>query len=180
MKALNYISGWLICLFASFAMTSVTAQTQATPQVTDPEIASIVIAANQIDVNYGKVALNKTTNADAKQFAQTMIKDHESLIKATKELAEKLGVTPKDNAITQSLLKGEKENMAKFAKLKGKAFTKAYIDNEVAYHDAVINTVKNVLIPQAKNDELKQTLISVSPLLEHHLEMAKMAQAKIK
>jgi putative membrane protein len=180
MKLLKNFSAWFVCLIGALAMISTSATAQNTPKVTDPEIAHIVVTANQIDVNYGKIALKKTTNKDAIAFAKTMIKDHESLIKSTLALGKKLGVTAKDNAVSKSLVKGEKDITAKLNKLKGKAFTKFYIDNEVTYHEAVIATVKNVLIPQATNSELKETLIKVTPLLEHHLEMAKMAQAKIK
>ncbi len=82
--------------------------------------------------------------------------------------------------MTQSLLNGEKTETAKLNKLRGEAFAKAYIDNEVAYHAAVINSVKTLLIPETQNAELKDLLVKVSPLLDHHLEMAKMAQSKIK
>ncbi|WP_299397143.1 DUF4142 domain-containing protein [uncultured Gelidibacter sp.] len=58
-------------------------------------------------------------------------------------------------------------------------FDKIYIDNEVAYHEAVIGAIKNILIPQAKNKELKALLETVLPALETHLGHAKMAQAKI-
>lgn len=153
----------------------------AIPQVTDPQVASIVVVANQIDVNYGKIALKKSKNNDVRKFAQTMINDHENIIKSASELAGKLGVTPDDdNAITKSLLDQEKETTDKLEGLSGDAFDKAYIDNEVAFHDAVISAVKTILIPQTENDELKKALIDVSPLLEHHLEMAKEDQAKIK
>lgn len=179
MKVLKSITGWAAGILASVALFSVTANAQ-TPKLTDPEIASVVVVANQIDVNYGKLALKKTHNKDAVHFANTMIKDHESLIKATEALAKKLHVTPKSNAMTASLLKGERETKAKLNKLRGNAFAKAYIDNEVAYHKAVIDAVKTVLIPEAKNEELKKTLISVTPLLEHHYEMAQKLQAEIK
>src|SRR3546814_3677335 len=98
------------------------------------------------------------------------------IIKQAVDLAGKLGVTPKDNAVTQSLLKGEKETFAKLEKLKGNAFDKAYIDNEVAYHTAVIEAVKKLLVPQTQNAQLKELLISAGTLLDHNLEMAKMAQ----
>ncbi len=172
--------GWASGLLASALLFATTAFAQHAPKVTDPEIASIAVTANQIDVNYGKIALKKSHNTEVRHFAQSMVQDHESIIKQAVDLAHKLGVTPKMNATTQSLLKGEKTTTAKLNKLKGKAFDKAYIDNEVAYHEAVISTVKNVLIPQAKNQELKDLLVKVSPLLDHHLEMAKMAQAKVK
>jgi len=58
----------------------------------------------------------------------------------------------------------------------GKDFNKAYIDNEVAYHKAVIDAVQNVLIPQAQNAELNQLLQDIMPALKTHLEHAEMIQ----
>ena len=149
------------------------------PELTDAEIASIAVTANQIDVDYGNIALKKTKNADIRKFAKTMIDDHTSIINQAVALATKLGVTPKDNAVTQSLLDGAKKTKADLDSKKGKEFDKAYVDNEVAYHGAVISTVENVLIPQIQNKELKDLIVSVVPLLKHHLEMAKMDQKKI-
>jgi putative membrane protein len=151
----------------------------ATPTFTDPEIASIAVTANQIDVDYGKLALEKSKNADVKKFAQTMIKDHSDIIKQATDLAKKLNVTPQDNSMTQSLLNGEKTTMEKLKALSGHDFDTAYINNEVGYHAAVIDAVKNVLTPQIQNAELKDLIVKVTPLLDHHLEMAKEDQAKI-
>lgn len=149
------------------------------PTLTDPESASVAVTANQIDVRYGQLALKKSKNADVRAFAQTMIKDHNNIINQAVALAKKLNVTPKDNPVTQSLLKGEKDVDARFAKLSGHDFDTAYINNEVAYHAAVIGAVKTVLIPQIQNADLKKMLIDVSPLLEEHLKMAKEDQQKI-
>lgn len=77
------------------------------------------------------------------------------------------------------MLDGAKTTTKTLNGKKGKDFDKAYIDNEVAYHGAVISTVKTVLIPQTQNTELKDLLQSVTPLLEHHLEMAKKAQSDL-
>jgi putative membrane protein len=62
----------------------------------------------------------------------------------------------------------------------GKAFNKAYIDNEVAYHKAVIAAVENLLIPETENKELKELLQNVVPALKAHLEHAIMVQKNIK
>lgn len=75
---------------------------------------------------------------------------------------------------------GAKKTKMTLNSSEGKAFDKAYIANEVSYHEAVISTVKNVLIPQTQNAELKDLLQSVMPILEHHLEMAKTAQSNLK
>lgn len=150
------------------------------PELNDAEIASIAVSANQIDVDYGKIALKKASNADIKKFAQTMVDDHSAVIKKAVALAQKLGVTPQDNPTTQSLLAGAEKIKIDLNSKSGKEFDKAYIDNEVAYHTSVISTVKNVLIPQTQNDELKDLLQSAVPLFEHHLEMAKKAQSELK
>ncbi len=179
MKTIKITSVALLFVAALFSM-SIMAQNKTTPTLTDPEIASVAVTANQIDVDYGKIALKKSKDAELRKFAQTMIDDHTSVINQAVALAKKLGVTPKDNAVSKSLMDGAKKTKMTLNSKEGKAFDKAYIDNEVSYHEAVISTVKNVLIPQTQNAELKDLLQSVVPILEHHLEMAKTAQANHK
>ncbi|MCO6497338.1 MAG: DUF4142 domain-containing protein [Chitinophagaceae bacterium] len=158
--------------------TEATAPEQAAPALNDAQIASIAVTANQIDVDYGKIALEKSQNPEIRKFAETMIKDHSDIINQATALATKLNVTPEDNSTTQDLLKGQKDMNEKFAGLTGDAFDKAYAQNEAAYHDAVVNAVKTVLIPNTQNAELKSLIESVVPLLDHHLQMAKDLAAK--
>jgi putative membrane protein len=65
-------------------------------------------------------------------------------------------------------------------KASGKAFNKAYIDNEVTYHKAVISAVEGLLIPETDNGELKALLQNVVPALKTHLEHAQMVQKMYK
>ncbi|MCC6384931.1 MAG: DUF4142 domain-containing protein [Bacteroidia bacterium] len=167
-------------MLMGLALMSAGAQAQDSPKLTDPEIASVAVTANQIDVDYGKIALKKATDKNIKNFAQTMIRDHEGVIKQAVDLAGKLGVTPKDNAVTQQLLTNSRKVTADLNSKSGKAFDKAYIDNEVAYHEAVISTVKNVLIPQTQNKELKNLFVTISPVLDSHLAHAKKVQSELK
>ncbi|MCK9481087.1 MAG: DUF4142 domain-containing protein [Bacteroidia bacterium] len=162
-------------LFATFIMP-LNGSAQNAPKVSDPQIASIAVTANQIDVDYGKIALKKSKNESVRRFAQTMIDDHNGVIKMCVDLATKLGVTPETNDITKSLLADSKKITKTLNSKTGAAFDKAYIDNEVSYHEAVISTVENVLIPQAQNAELKALLVKVLPALKAHLEHAKMVQ----
>ncbi len=167
-----------ILFFVAVLMVSL-GFSQDKPELTDPEIASIAVTANQIDVDYGKIALKKSKDKDAIEFANTMIKDHNAIIDMAVTLANKLGVVPKDNAVTQSLLEGAEKMKKELNATSKKGFNKKYIDNEVAYHKAVITTVKDVLIPQTSNSELKELLQTAVPILETHLKHAEMAQSKI-
>ncbi|MBP8823366.1 MAG: DUF4142 domain-containing protein [Flavobacteriales bacterium] len=163
-------------LFALSAFLYAGAFAQDAPKLSDPEIAHAAVTANQIDVDYAAIAKEKSTNKDVLHFAETMARDHTGVIKQATELAAKLGVTPEDNAMSKSLKEGEVKTTKMLRSLKGEAFDKAYIDNEVAYHKAVIDAVKNVLIPQTQNAELKNLLVSVAPVLDSHLTHAEMVQ----
>lgn len=173
---MNYLLT-LACVFLITISSSMFAQ--EAPKLTDPEIASVAVVANQIDIDYGKVALKRSKNQDVIDFANRMIEDHTAIINQAVALVTKLKVTPKDNAVSQSLMKQSTETLKKLNSVSKKDFDKTYIDNEVAYHEAVIGAVKTVLIPQAQNSELKDLLETVLPALEAHLGHAKMAQSKI-
>lgn len=176
MKIINTLTKTAICLFFSTGLLSLQASAQESQKLTDPEIASVAVTANQIDIGYAKIALRKTRNADIKKFAETMAKDHQAVIDKAVALVTKLGVTPRDNATTKAFLAGSVKTKAMLNSKRGYAFNKAYIDNEVAYHKAAINEVENVLIPDANNDELKSLLQSAVPLFKEHLAHAEMVQ----
>ena len=151
----------------------------ASAQVTDPQIAKIVVTANQVDIDAGKLAVSKSTNPEIKKFAQTMVTDHTGVNKQAVALVTKLKVTPADNDTAKSLYDGGKSNVTALKALKGKEFDKAYIDHEVAYHTAVLEAVDKTLIPGAQNEELKALLVKVRPAFVAHLEHAKMVQASV-
>jgi putative membrane protein len=147
---------------------------------TDAQIAHIVVTANQVDIDAGKLAESMGSNGDVKKFGQQMVTDHTGVNKQATELVTKLKVTPQDNPTSQSLKAGGEKNIANLKTLKGAAFDKAYIDNEVAYHQAVIDAIDKTLIPSAQNAELKALLVKVRPAFVAHLEHAKTLQSSLK
>lgn len=149
---------------------------QDNPKLSDPEIASVAVTANQIDINYAAIAKEKSKDQDILKFAETMTRDHTAVMGQAVALAKKLHVTPKDNAVTQKLLADAEKTKKSLRSLSGKAFNKAYIDNEVVYHKAVIAAIEGLLIPQSQNKELKDLLQNVVPAFKAHLEHAQMEQ----
>ena len=145
----------------------------------DAQIAAIVVTANQVDIDAGKLAETKAHSKEVKAFGKLMVTDHSGVNKAATELVQKLKVTPEDNPTAQSLKKGGDDNLAQLRKLNGAQFDKAYVDHEVAYHQAVIDAVDKTLIPSAKNEELKALLVKVRPAFVAHLEHARHMQAEL-
>jgi putative membrane protein len=169
----------LLSLLLSLASFTGAQAQSASPDLSDPEVAHVAVTANSIDIDFGKLAQSRTSNQDVKQFANTMITDHSAVNATATALAGKLRVTPKDNAVSQSLLQGASEAKAKIEPLKGKEFDRAYVDREVAYHQAVLDALDKVLIPTTDNAELKQLLVEVRPAIATHLEHAKQLQGKL-
>lgn len=145
----------------------------------DPQIAGIVVTANTIDVDAGKLAKARSHNKEVKQFAQRMITDHTAVNKQAAALAKKLGVKPEASDTSRSLKKEAAQNMAHLRKLKGASFDKAYVDHEVAYHQEVLDAIDKVLIPSAQNAELKGLIEKVRPAIAAHLEHAQHLQESL-
>jgi putative membrane protein len=173
----RYSSYPLLSLLLGFALSTGLHAQSAPPDLSDPEVAHVAVTANSIDIELAKLAQSRTTNHDVKQFAATMITDHSAVNAQASALATKLGVTPTDNEVSQSLLNGAAEARATIEPLKGKAFDKAYIDREVAYHQAVLDALDGLLIPTTSNAELKKLLVDVRPAIATHLEHAKKLQS---
>jgi putative membrane protein len=145
----------------------------------DAQIAAIVVTANQVDIDAGKLAGSKSHTKDVKEFAKRMIVDHTGVKKAAVDLVTKLKLTPQDNPTSESLKSGGDQNLGNLKGLKGAALDKAYVDHEVAYHQQVLEAVDNVLIPSAKNEELRALLVKVRPVFVAHLDHAKRIQASL-
>jgi putative membrane protein len=151
----------------------------AQPKPTDPQIAGIVVTANQIDIDAGKLAKARGSKKDVKDFAQQMITDHTAVNKQAGALAKKLGVKPEDSETGAALKKGAAENVASLKKLKGAEFDKAYVSHEVAYHQQVLDAIDKVLIPSSQNAELKDLITKVRPAIQTHLDHAKHLEASL-
>ena len=152
---------------------TVEAPAPAAPAVTDPQIAAIVVAANQVDITAGEMAVARGTSPQGKVFAQRMITDHTGVNRAAGELVGRLGVTPEANPTSEKLTRDGELSRAALERESGAAFDRAYMDNEVTYHEAVLAAIDQTLIPNAQNAELKKLLEDTRPAVDAHLQHAR-------
>jgi len=158
-------------VLAALLLTPAMALAQA-PKPTDAQIAHIAYTAGALGIAAGKQALSKSDNADVKAFANQMVRDHQAVNDKALALVKKLNVTPADNPTSQSLTKAAEVKRAELDKLSGSAFDRAYVANEVAYHRTVNGALKDTLIPNAQNAELKSLLGTGLTLFTAHQEHA--------
>ena len=174
------LAGAVTMIAAQPARAQGTAAASAKPAIDDPTIVAIFDAANTWDIEAAQVALQKSRSKDVRSFAKMMAHDHKAVRQMGRDLAKKLKVTPtppgKDFALYQAHLAAMKTLRAT---KRGPAFDKAYIDNEVAFHQAVIDAVTTTLLPATQNAELKQLETTVAPNFQAHLLAAKKLQGEL-
>lgn len=102
---------------------------------------------------------------------EALERDHKAVRQQGRDLAAKLKVTPTPPKDDQSA-KDHAAAMAKLKGLSGAEFDKAFLEHEVAFHQAVLDAVKGTLLPATKNEELKALEVKVAPAFEAHMKMA--------
>lgn len=147
---------------------------------TDPQIAHIAYTAGQLDIEAAKQALAKSKNKEVRAFANDMVRDHTAVNKQALALVEKLNVKPEDNDTSRALTKQAAAKRAELAKLKGLAFDKAYVANEVAFHKTVNGALESTLIPSANNAELKSLLQTGLKVFQGHQQHAEHVATDVK
>ena len=157
----------------SLTATAAFAQGPAQPDLNDAEVAHVAVTANSIDIDLARFAQSRARNSEVRSFANTMITDHTAVNARAAALASRLGVTPQDNQVSQSLQSGSRDARASLQSQRGAAFDRAYMDREVGYHQAVLDAIDQLLIPTTENAELRALLTEVRPAIAAHLEHAR-------
>ena len=170
----------LSAAIAAICLLSGAALAQGAAKPTDPQIAHIAYTAGQLDIEAAKQALKKSKNKEVRAFANDMVRDHTAVNKQALALVKNLKVTPEDNDTSRALTKQADAKRAELAKLKGKAFDKAYVDNEVVYHKTVDSALETTLIPSANNAELKSLLQTGLKIFQGHEQHAEHVAAELK
>jgi len=147
-------------------------------QLSDPNIVYILDHANMLDSAAGSIAATKGTSAEVREYGQMMMRDHHSLRQQGQDLAKKLAVTPTPPANDETQAQTDRTMALLNGAAKGRDFDKAYIDHEVTYHKAVLETA-TAAMNAAQNAELKNLIQKAAPAIQAHLDRAQAIQSKM-
>jgi putative membrane protein len=79
------------------------ASAESPADLNDLEIAHVAYTADSIDIRYAHLALAISENPAIREFAKTMIRDHEAVNEQALALVAKLDVAPQDNFLSRQL-----------------------------------------------------------------------------
>jgi putative membrane protein len=168
MRASAYLSSAAALSLLAISPIVASAHPTRAPAVDDPTICAIFDAANTWDIETSDIAMKKGSTKEVRDLGAMFSRDHKAVRQQGRDLVRKLGVTPtapKDFALATD----HEQAMKTLNSTSGKAFDRAYLEHEVAYHKAVIDAIKGTLLPATQNAELKALEVKVAPAFEAHM-----------
>jgi len=153
-----------------FSMVLGMASLQAMAASSD-DFVDAATEAGIAEVETGKLALDKSKDAEVKTFAQQMVTDHTQANQKLGDIARKLDISVPDEA---ALTAKVKEMILEW---RDESFDRSYVNNQVEAHKKAVELFKKEAASSDKA-ELKAFASETLPKLEEHLEHAKKLQAK--
>jgi putative membrane protein len=136
------------------------------PSPVDKIFVSKAMQGSLAEVQLGQLTLQKSNNAQVKEFAQRMIDDHTKLNEQMKPVAQQLGVTVPDQ-----ISKGDRKTIAKLQALSGSAYDQAYIKDMVKDHKQDLNEFQ-MEASSGQDQTAKDAANQGSKVIAQHLQMA--------
>jgi putative membrane protein len=137
------------------------------------DIASIVTAANQGEIEQGNAAASRATSTDVRSFAQMMVTDHTNALGNARDTFNRAGINPTPNDITAALERTTPETIRNLNTYQGAAFDRMYMQTQVDLHDWLLRALDTALIPSARTPELRTLLQTQRGAVAMHLEQAR-------
>jgi putative membrane protein len=158
--------------------TATTPTTDANSGWTDANVVDVLTVANQGEVDYSQIGADKATDANVKQYAQTMVKDHGTMLDAVKSLASRLNVVPASNDKANDLKEENTKDINDLNAKTGKDFDKEFMEEQVDMHQETLDLLSD-LDSRTTNADLKAAIAEAKPKVQAHLDQAKAIKDKL-
>lgn len=145
---------------------------------TDANVVDVLTVANQGEVDYSQIGVDKATNPEVKAFAQEMVKDHGAMVDAVKALASRLNVTATTNDKANDLKQENTKDINDLNSKTGKDFDKEFMEEQVDMHQETLDLL-NDLDGRTTNADLKAAIAEAKPKVQAHLDKAKAVKDKV-
>ena len=147
--------------------------------VSEGNVVAIILAANNTDLSYARLAPARARSADVRGFAQRMLTDHTILNARMREVAARVGIAAEDTPFSLDMRDHSMERRDVLRELSGAAFDSTYMANEVDYHRDLLATIDNVLTGSVRADALREFVTNLRPAVSAHLAHAEQVRASL-
>jgi putative membrane protein len=139
---------------------------------------AILGASNGVEILTSEAAMDKLTNAQAKQYARDMISEHRAMQGKADQMAKKANVTTGSPELaTQKTRMANEMSVALKNGTKGAALDRQYIDGQVQAHQQTLTELQ--AMQNASDANVKQLVTAAIPKVQAHLERAQKIQQSL-
>jgi len=157
----------------STSSSAMTASDTSPISTGDRQFLKTAAEGGMAEVELGKLASEKASSDEVKQFGQRMVTDHSKANEELKQVATSKGVD-----VPKNLNAKHKATRDRLAKLSGADFDKAYMKDMVQDHEKDVSEFR-AESTKAKDSEVKGFASKTLPTLEEHLSQAKSIAPKV-
>jgi putative membrane protein len=156
----------------ALVMTCSSVSASRAAEKSEVELLTNIARDGLLEVDLGKLAEKKATNADVKAFARHMVRDHSDANAKLKQAADKDKVE-----LPNDLTPDQKKKEAALAILSGDAFDKEYISEMCTGHDKAVDAISKETHIGSGN--AKKWADDTLPTIKEHKKEADQLKAKI-
>ena len=140
--------------------------------VNESNVIATMFAFNKADESYARLAVARSQNAQVRAYATRMLSDNAAMNQLATDLLTRTDIQPEDDETSFDLREISAAHRDKLKSLTGWAFDAAYVAGEATYHEQLLVRIDHVLLPSARNPELKKLVQSLRPTVAAHLAQA--------
>ena len=146
----------------------------ATVDNTDKNFVEKAALGGMMEVEAGKIAVEKATNPDVKAFGQKMIDDHSKVNETLKTLAGSKNMT-----LPAMMSESQQKDLNDLREKSGADFDKAYVKMMVNDHKDDVDDFQKA-VDKLNDGDLKNFAINTLPTLQKHLASIQEIETKMK
>jgi len=156
------------------------AQAPVAGEMSDANIAAVASASNQDEIQTSQVALQKGENAGVKAYAQRMVDAHTRMEQEMMRLLQSKGITPQDNAQSTQMKQAAQSAVQAMQAMSGRQLDSMYVAHQIQSHQTTMTALETMLIPNARDPQMKAMLEAARPAVSEHLVEARKLQGTLR
>jgi putative membrane protein len=153
--------------------------TRAIISLSDAQIASVLFTADEGEVQQNTLAVTRATAPAARVYAQDLIDMHRAADTRLTALLTTINISAQGNPVTDSLRQDSERIVAKLQGEPGTTFDMTYLQSQIEVHIKVLNLIDQTLLPNAKNEQLRNEIVVVRSEVALHLARARTLAATL-
>ena len=157
---------------------STMANSNDTSNLTDGQVAGVLQAINQAQIQQALLAQKQASSPEVKRFARQMVTAYRSVQTKESALFQRLQISPSESTLSNDLRADAQNELSTLQSSKGKDFDRSYVDSEVTHLQNVSDLVDRAM-RDARSAELKSELQNVRTKVDGHLRDAQRLQQSI-